>query len=127
MTDNEFFMTRCLEGFWNDRPLPYVLQECQDLGMDLTGEIAKALNNTYRSVTTRIWLASNFRPVSNAMFNKRPITEVVAIWDKTPFVKQKPPSRPSSAYGRRVLQAKKLSGEAWAQGWLAQSDWKTVK
>jgi hypothetical protein len=127
MTDNEFFMTRCLEGFWNDRMLPQVLQECQTLGMNLTGEIARALNNTYRDMTIRIWLASNFRPVSNAMFNKKPIPEIVAIWNRTPFVKQKPPTRPSSTYGRRALQAKKLAGENWRAAWLAKSDWNTVK
>jgi hypothetical protein len=78
-------------------------------------------------MTTRLWIATYFRPVSNAMFNKKPIKEVVAIWGNTKFIKEKATNRPNLNYAKKLLQGTSMAKEAYRNGWLNKSNWNIVK
>jgi hypothetical protein len=125
MTDEDFFMLRALDFFWKDGTLERLVWECEMEGRDWE-KLRVAKHLVYRRMTVRVWLAENFRPVSNAMFNKKPIADVMELWKRTPRVPMAASKRPRSET-KALLQGTRLGIEAWRAGWRAQTDWKTVK
>ena len=125
LNDEDFFMLRALDFFWKDGTLFRLIQECEMDERDWAAlKVAKYV--TYPNMTVRVWLAENYRPVSNAMFNKKPIVDVLALWKRTPRVKMAAPKRPRNN-AQALLTGMNKGVDAWRQGWRAQTDWKTVK
>ncbi len=125
----DIFMRAVISLFWNDGKIEDAIRiTLNQVEVEAFSKLRVVRPIGYRGATTRVWLSENFRPVSNAVFDKKSTEEVIEIWRHTKACKMTKVSRPPKAAKENALmKGARIGGEQWAHGWRAKHDWNTVK
>lgn len=125
---DEIFMQYVLAGFWSDMNMGAAISAAEKGGFDINdSRFSKVLLNVRFSMSTRVWLASLYEPVSTMMLDRKPVDLCFKKWVVTKAVRARPIQKPKQSHLNKTLQAVRLGRQEYRKGWLAKHDWNTCK